>query len=319
MKHFISFIIILLLSSFTTVDAESLFRKVQSHGYFTHIEGAFTAGTTGLGFDLGFPLQEWGRLRLGGVWRPRGHYSDEYAVHIDNDEQWGQFSALMTTFVGVKPEKYVEMEGTSSMNNFKMLVDIYPIKKHRNFHVTVGFYVGNSTIVEAMNTSIGSNTVAAVKTYNTLRQKAINNEDIDLSAFGLDLSLPVNQKLKKILYEKLIDMGEVTIPLGERTDENGNTTVVNASINDKDVIEVTAKVNSFKPYIGVGYELPITKDKRTTIGIDAGILIWGGKPKVETFEGLSNVAGHNTEGYLKSADRYPVFPEASIRIAQRIW
>lgn len=319
MKHFISFIIILLLSSFTTVDAESLFRKVQSHGYFTHIEGAFTAGTTGLGFDLGFPLQEWGRLRLGGVWRPRGHYSDEYAVHIDNDEQWGQFAALMTTFVGVKPEKYVEMEGTSSMNNFKMLVDIYPIKKHRNFRVTVGFYIGNSTIVEAMNTSIGSNTVAAVKTYNTLRQKAINNEDIDLSAFGLDLSLPVNQKLKKILYEKLIDMGEVTIPLGERTDENGNTTVVNASINDKDVIEVTAKVNSFKPYIGVGYELPITKDKRTTIGIDAGILIWGGKPKVEAFEGLSNVAGHNTEGYLKSADRYPVFPEASIRIAQRIW
>jgi hypothetical protein len=319
MKHFISFSIVLLLSSFTTVNAESLFRKVQSHGYFSHIEGAFTAGTTGLGFDLGFPLQEWGRLRIGGVWRPRGHYSDEYAVHINNEAQWGQFAALMSTFVGVKPDKYVEMEGKSSMNNFKMLVDIFPIKKHRNFHVTVGFYVGNSTIVEAMNTSISSNTVAAVKTYNTLRQKAINNEDIDLSAFGLDLSLPVNQKLKKILYQKLIDMGEVTIPLGERTEADGSKTVVNATINDKDVIEITAKVNSFKPYIGAGYELPITKDKRTKIGIDAGILIWGGKPKVQVFEGLSNVAGHNTEGYLKSADRYPVFPEASIRISQRIW
>lgn len=319
MKHFISFSIVLLLSSFTTVNAESLFRKVQSHGYFSHIEGAFTAGTTGLGFDLGFPLQEWGRLRIGGVWRPRGHYSDEYAVHINNEAQWGQFAALMSTFVGVKPDKYVEMEGKSSMNNFKLLVDIFPIKTHRNFRVTVGFFVGNSTIVEAMNTSISSNTVAAVKTYNTLRQKAINNEDIDLSALGLDLSLPTNQKLKKILYQKLIDMGEVTIPLGERTDADCNKTVVNATINDKDVIEVTAKVNSFKPYIGAGYELPITKDKRTKIGIDAGILIWGGKPKVQVFEGLSNVAGHNTEGYLKSADRYPVFPEASIRISQRIW
>lgn len=319
MKNFISFIIILLLSSFTTVNAESLLHKVQSHGYFTHIEGAFTAGTTGLGFDLGFPLQEWGRLRLGGVWRPRGHYYDTYAVHMDKEEQWGQFTALMSTFVGVKPEKYIDMEGTSSMNNFKMLVDIYPIKKHRNFRVTVGFYVGNSTLVKGMNTSISSNTVAAIKSYNTLRQKAMNDEDIDLSAFGLDLTLPANKQFKEIIYQRLIDMGEVTIPLGEKTDENGNKTVVNATINDKDVIEITAKVNSFKPYIGAGYELPITKDGRTTIGIDAGILLWGGKPKVEAFEGLSNVAGHNTEGYLKSADRYPVFPEASIRIAQRIW
>jgi hypothetical protein len=166
-----------------------------------------------------------------------------------------------------------------------------------------------------MNTSIGSNTVAAIKSYNTLLQKAINHEEIDFSVLGLRLSQADAEKL----YQKLMDMGEVTVPLGERTDENGNKTVVNATIDDKDVIEITAKVNSFKPYIGAGYELPITKDKRTKIGIDAGILIWGGKPKVQVFEGLSNVAGHNTEGYLKSADRYPVFPEASIRISQRIW
>ena len=220
MKLIIS--IILLLSSFTTVNAESILRKIQSHGYLTHIEGAFTAGTTGLGFDVGFPLQEWGRLRIGGVWRPRGHYSDEYAVHINDENQWGQFGALMSIFVGVQPEKYVEMEGKSSMNNFKLLVDFFPIKKHRNFHVTIGFFLGNSTIVEAMNTSIGSNTVAAIKSYNTLRQKAINHEDIDLSIFGL---YPSKSDIE-ILYQKLIDMGEVTIPLGERTDANGNKTVV---------------------------------------------------------------------------------------------
>ena len=313
MKFIIS--IILLLSSFTTVNAESILRKAQSRGYFTHIEGAFTAGTTGLGFDVGFPLQEWGRLRIGGVWRPRGHYSDEYAVHVKDEAQWEQFGALMSIFIGVQPEKYVEMEGKSSMNNFKLLVDFFPIKKHRNFHITVGFFLGNSNFVEAMNTSRGSNTVAAIKSYNTLLQRAINGEDIDFSVLGLSL----NKSDSKKLYEKLIDMEEVTIPLGERTDANSNKTVVNATINDKDVIEITAKVNSFKPYIGAGYEIPITKDKRTKIGIEAGILIWGGKPKVEAFEGLSNVAGHNTEDYLKSADKYSVYPEASIRISQRIW
>ncbi len=316
MKKIITFAILFLLSSHISINAESLLRKIQSHGYFSHIDVAFTAGTTGLGLDFAFPLDEWGRLRLGGAWRPRGHYSDTYAVHMNNAEQnWSQFVALTRTFVGVEPQQFIEMKGKSSMNHFKMLVDFFPIKKHRNFHVTVGFFVGTSTFVEATNTSISGNTIAAVKTYNTLRQKAINGEDIDLSSIGIKLSPDDKKFLKDKLYTKLIELGDVTIPLGEDADGN----VVNATINDKDVIEVSAKVNSFKPYIGAGYELPITKDKRTMIGVDAGILFWGGKPKVEAFEGLSNITGQNTPGYLNSADKYPVYPEASIRISQRLW
>ena len=320
MKRFIILTIIFAFASLLKVSAEKWYSLEQpDNGYFNHIDGAFTAGTTGLGFDLAFPLKDWGRLRVGGVWRPRGKYSDTYAVHMDKPEYWGQFSAFVSTFVGVKPEKYIEMEGKSSMNHFKMMVDFFPIKNHRNFHVTVGFLWGTSDFVTATNTPISSNTIAAIKTYNTIRQKAINNEDIDLSFIGIDMKSGDAQEIKQKLYDKLIEMGEVSIPLGERTDENGETNVVNATINDKDVIEVKATVNSFKPYIGAGYEIPITKDKRTTIGIDAGILIWGGKPKVKVFEGLSNVAGQNTPGYLRSADKYPVYPEVSIRISQRLW
>ena len=320
MKRFITLLVFISSASLFTIKAESWFNLKQPDGYFNHVDGAFTAGTTGLGFDLAFPLKGWARLRVGGVWRPRGHYSDSYAVRMNNAEaDWGQFSTLVSTFVGVKPEKYIEMEGKSSMNHFKMLVDFFPIKNHRNFHVTIGFYYGTSTIVSATSTSISGNTIAAIKTYNTLRQKVLNGEDIDLSFFGVNLNSKRLKTVKESFYKKIIEMGEVSIPIGERTNENGETEVVNATINDKDVIEVEATVNSFKPYIGAGYEIPITKDKRTTIGIDAGILIWGGKPKVKAFEGLSNVAGQNTPGYLRSADKYPVYPEASIRISQRIW
>ncbi len=320
MKRFITLIVFCTLASLLTIRAENWYSLKPSDGYFNHIDGAFTAGTTGLGFDLAFPLKDWGRLRIGGVWKPRGHYSDTYVVHMDNPEAyWGQFSALVSTFVGVKPEKYIEMEGKSSMNHFKMLVDLFPIKNHRNFHVTIGFFWGTSNYVTATSTPISGNTIAAIKTFNTLRQKAINNEDIDLSFIGINTKSENLQEIREKLYRKIIEIGEVGIPLGERTDENGETHVVNATINDKDVIEVKAEVNSFKPYIGAGYEIPITKDKRTMIGIDAGILIWGGKPKVKAFEGLSNVAGNNTAGYLRSADKYPVYPEASIRISQRIW
>jgi hypothetical protein len=321
MKRFITLIVFCTLASLLTIRAENWYSLKQSdNGYFNHIDGAFTAGTTGLGFDLAFPLKDWARLRIGGVWKPRGHYSDTYVVHMDNPEAyWGQFSALVSTFVGVKPEKYIEMEGKSSMNHFKMLVDLFPIKNHRNFHITIGFFWGTSNYVTATSTPISGNTIAAIKTFNTLRQKAINNEDIDLSFIGINTKSENLQEIREKLYRKIIEIGEVGIPLGERTDENGETHVVNATINDKDVIEVKAEVNSFKPYIGAGYEIPITKDKRTMIGIDAGILIWGGKPKVKAFEGLSNVAGNNTAGYLRSADKYPVYPEASIRISQRIW
>ena len=320
MKRFITLIVFCTLASLLTIRAENWYSLKPSDGYFNHIDGAFTAGTTGLGIDLAFPLKDWGRLRIGGVWKPRGHYSDTYVVHMDNPEAyWGQFSALVSTFVGVKPEKYIEMEGKSSMNHFKMLVDLFPIKNHRNFHVTIGFFWGTSNYVTATSTPISGNTIAAIKTFNTLRQKAINNEDIDLSFIGINTKSENLQEIREKLYRKIIEIGEVGIPLGERTDENGETHVVNATINDKDVIEVKAEVNSFKPYIGAGYEIPITKDKRTMIGIDAGILIWGGKPKVKAFEGLSNVAGNNTAGYLRSADKYPVYPEASIRISQRIW
>ena len=73
------------------------------------------------------------------------------------------------------------------------------------------------------------------------------------------------------------------------------------------------QVESLRPLV----RSALMKDELSEL--DAGILIWGGKPKIKVFEGLSNVAGNNTAGYLRSADKYPVYPEASIRISQRIW
>ena len=93
----------------------------------------------------------------------------------------------------------------------------------------------------------------------------------------------------------------------------------------------------FKPYIGVGYSVPITKDRRTTLGIDAGITIWGGTPAIDVKVPLGQDAAgnpvHSTVNLVKDAkdmpgsvDRYvklvkllPVMPEISIRIAQRLW
>ena len=68
MKRFIILTIIFTFASLLKVSAEKWYSLEQpDNGYFNHIDGAFTAGTTGLGFDLAFPLKDWGRLRVGGV------------------------------------------------------------------------------------------------------------------------------------------------------------------------------------------------------------------------------------------------------------
>ena len=102
-------------------------------------------------------------------------------------------------------------------------------------------------------------------------------------------------------------------------------------------ISATARVKKFKPYIGAGYTTAITKDKRTNVSIDAGVMFWGGKPSVDISTPVGVDADGNTiyctvdlandmtnlpakvEKYVNSVKKYTVFPEISLRISQRLW
>ena len=107
--------------------------------------------------------------------------------------------------------------------------------------------------------------------------------------------------------------------------------------DDDDMIRYDVHVNKFKPYFGVGYELAVSKDKRSTIGIDAGVLFWGGKPGIDfklpvgkdaegkniyqTLDLVSDV--DNVPGklgdHVSTARDYCVYPEVSVRFARRLW
>ena len=150
-KHIISLISCMLLT--TPTMAEGKFHRflttqsVSDRKWFNHIDVAGTIGTSGLGFDIAFPMSEWAQLRIGGAWMPYLHFDPSFGIEVaenlPKDIQGNRFNKIadeMQSILGTRPELSVKMEGDASMSNFKCLVDIFPIKKNRNFHVTVGFY-----------------------------------------------------------------------------------------------------------------------------------------------------------------------------------
>lgn len=406
---------------------------VQHNGWFNHFDVAFTVGTSGLGFDLATPMSEWARLRMGGVFRPLYRYDASFNMEISeglsNAEQNDRFEKLSTTLqalTGKTPNRTVDMQGDLKMNNFKFLVDIFPIKNCRKFHFTMGFYYGNDVIVDVRNTPESVRNLEAINAYNSMYKKALAKENlIDLGslgiedaggatfesanrrlrywgarangpvekgynegdvlsdwneAFGVDptdnryyaeygMSLPIGTMKHDLIaeediyydYTEVLDNPYYAVKNGEdvlvsvRTDANGREIrkgslrykkgeVVRRAgetlrfVPDEDnSITAAARVNKFKPYVGVGFDTPITKDKRTSIAIDAGVMFWGGKPSVD----ISTPVGVDAEGnkvyctvnlvndvsdlpsnvarYVNSVKKYSVFPEISLRISQRLW
>lgn len=105
--------------------------------------------------------------------------------------------------------------------------------------------------------------------------------------------------------------------------------------NQKNMIESQVKVNKVKPYIGIGYTRALDKKQRFNIAVNAGILIWGGKPSMN----FETKLGHGAEGnpiystvdmtrdikdidgkpgtYVRMVKGFAVWPEINVRFSQR--
>lgn len=161
--------------------------------------------------------------------------------------------------------------------------------------------------------------------------------DLDPSMYpGLDIDPNADEyHYQKDANGRYIKKGEIRYKKGEVMHREGEKFHM---VPDADnIIKARAKTNKFKPYIGIGYELSINKDKRFNVGADVGMLIWGGHPSID----IHTPAGVNAEGeivymnldmtrdlrglsesindYVKSIKRYPVFPQISLRLSYRLW
>ena len=161
--------------------------------------------------------------------------------------------------------------------------------------------------------------------------KAVNNEPvIDFEK----LNLPgVTFEAQDQLYEKILSYGRLGFSVGylkhDIVDANGDKLMAGERYivepDDRGMVTVTAKSNSFKPYLGFGYGGRLVKNRDDwKVSFDCGVMFWGGTPDLYMHDGVNltkdieNISG--TVGtYVDLFSALKVYPVLSLRITKRIF
>ena len=312
----------------------------KEYNIFQHLDISLTAGTTGIGIDVASPVGKYVQLRAGYEFMPRFTKRMEFDLTINGepaivyDEQgykqettFTQMNDFLYEFTGYDVEDHVDMIGKPTINNFKFLVDVYPFQQNKHWHFTAGFYWGPSRFAYAENAIEFMRTLNAVGIYNQMYDKAVNGEPL-IKYEGVSLEVPEE------LNNKILDMGLLGFAVGyfkhDIVDNAGN---VIHEAGERYIVEpdargmvtVTAKSNSFKPYLGFGYGGRMIKNRNDWhVSFDCGAMFWGGTPNLYMHDGINltedveNISGQ-VGTYVDLFSALKVFPVLSFRITKRIF
>lgn len=312
----------------------------KEHNIFQHLDISLTAGTTGIGIDVASPVGKYVQLRAGYEFMPRFTKRMKFDLTINGepaivyDEQgykqettFTQMNDFLYEFTGYDVEDHVDMIGKPTINNFKFLVDVFPFRQNKHWHFTAGFYWGPSRFAYAENSIEFMRTLNAVGIYNQMYNKAVNGEPL-IKYEGVSLEVPeeLNKKIQKMgrlgfavgyFKHDIVDgAGNVIHKAGERY-------IVEPDA--RGMVTVTAKSNSFKPYLGFGYGGRLAKNRDDWhVSFDCGAMFWGGTPDLYMHDGINliedveRVSGQ-VGTYVDLFKAFKVFPVLSFRITKRIF
>lgn len=286
----------------------------KKNGPFNKLDVALTLGTTGVGIDVASPVTNFMQVRTGFTYMPKFEYNMDFPIEVgegSREEQQSRFehlSGMLEQLTGHAINDRVDMVGEPSFGNFKLLVDFFPLNDKR-WHVTAGFYAGPSKIGKAYNTTADMPTLFAVSMYNSMYDKAANDEPIlEMGNFS-------------IWGDQLLEYGRMGIPMGQKAD--GTTYRMEPDGNS--MVSAKMKVNRFRPYLGFGYGTSMmNNNSKYNISFDCGVLFWGGTPSVLTHDGtdlvkdVKNVPG-KVGDYVDLAKQFKVFPVVEVRISRRLF
>lgn len=286
-----------------------------------NVSVAFDAGSTGIGFQLESDVNDMLRLRTGFDWVPHFEYPMHFSIQVGEDgdpgyddegnSRFDRMAGYLEDMTGFQIDQQVDMTGVPHFHNFKLLIDVAPFR-NRNWYFTAGFYIGPSVIGRAYNTTEDMTTLISVSMYNDIWYKEDQIWNHDNTEIEMLYELPYD------IAMRIIDAGRMGMHVGDHKD--GTPYIMEP---DKDnMVKAEMKTNSFKPYLGAGYNSQPSKEK-FGFAIDAGILFWGGTPKVYTHEGieivngLDNVIGQ-VKKYTKVVKPLKVFPVLNLSLIYRL-
>lgn len=322
-----------------------VFQYWKEHNIFQHLDVSLNAGTSGIGIEVSSPIGEYVQLRAGYEFMPRFEKTMKFDLTIGGkparqyDEDGNRVTTtfdkmreLLYQFSGYDVEDHADMVGKPTMNNFKLLVDVFPFKENKHWHFTGGFYWGPSQFALADNSTQAMISLLSVGMFNNMYDKAVAGEPwIDVGAIdskyeGLNIDDPMIQKA-------ILSFGRLGFSLGtfkhDMTDNNG----VEHHAGERYIVEpgedgmvhVKAQSNSFKPYLGFGYGGNLLKNRDDwKVSFDCGAMFWGGTPGLYVHDGVNltkdveNINGQ-VGTYVDLFKAFKVYPVLSFKITKRIF
>ena len=276
---------------------------------FQHLDLSLSLGTAGIGIDLAMPICEIAQVHVGYDFMPhfRRSISAEVMIGYEKSLQYDEnrnrietnydkVREMMYTQLGYDMMPYIDMTSRITMNNFKFLVDIFPLSDNKKLHATIGFYWGPSQFATIEHNSSSSPTLQCVSAYNQQFYSASAGDPI-------------------------LTYGSAGFPMGKF--ENG--TPYKMTPGDKGGISIPVKTNAFKPYVGVGYEAAFSK-KRDDLkfAVTGGLMFWGGKPSmispdgVDLADDVSDIPG-DMGSYVNFISILKAYPTISFRFIKNIF
>lgn len=332
-------------------QSESWFKQ---NKVFQNLDVSVTAGTTGIGIDVASKIGDYVQLRAGYEFMPRFTKSIYFPVEVGGqaaklydengnriESRFDRLSKLLTDITGYKVEDEVEMVGKPTLNNFKFMVDVFPFKENKHWHFTAGFYWGPSQVAYAENSTQAMTSLIAVGMYNTLYYHAVNDLPIyDGTSF-----------ISEEMRDKFISYGRMGFPIGTFTrdiygyypqnvygeygeiiHQAGDYGLLyskgekyNMEPGSDGMVKVSAKSNSFKPYLGFGYGGRLIKNRDDwKVSFDAGAMFWGGTPDLITHDGINLTKDiENARGkvgdWIDFLGGVKVYPVLSVRFTKTIF
>ena len=275
---------------------------------FKHLEISLTAGTSGVGLDVAAPISRYVQVRLGYDYMP--HFRKQLSMNLAGGGQAArQYNAqgnrIKTPFdriqqymfdqTGMEMDDHILLTGQATMHNMKMLVDIYPSKYSKTWHITAGVYWGPAEFAKAENAAESQNTLSMMADYNRMYDAA--GADDVIKGYGRLALYPGNAGGKPCLVDLAADGS----------------------------VRISTKSNAVKPYLGFGYtgRLVGTRDD-WKVSAELGVMIWGGTPSQRMHDG-TNLSKDVTDipgtlgGYVDFIKALKVYPVLSVRFAKTIF
>lgn len=311
-----------MLSISANAENDNLFAKMKRHHVFSSLEVAANIGTTGLGLELASPMTDWAKLRVGFDCMPR--FKNDLLFNVENfkdnkiDDNFDRINEMMMNRTGYSISRDIRMESKTSIQTFRCLVDIYPFKSNRHWHITAGFFAGGNSIATTLNTREDMTSIMGIKIYeslyNTVSSEDFINNPQDHPIFGL---ITFDSETAKQFQKQLQSAGELGLYPGDH--EDGTPCILQP--DEEGFVRLKTKVNRFRPYVGFGYGGNLSHDGKWQASFDAGVQFWGGVPKLTAEDGtvinnLTNLS-KETKSYIDLLKVFPVYPTIDFRISYR--